>query len=60
MKVWQIVKRFLRDDRGLETVEYAIITGIIVAGTIALIVTIGDWVNGAFQAVADELPAQGG
>jgi len=60
LKVSRIIKSFLRDDRGLETVEYAIITGIIVAGTIALIVTIGDWVNGAFQAVADELPAQGG
>ena len=30
----QSIKRFLEDERGLETVEYAIIAGMIVAGTV--------------------------
>ena len=40
------VKRFLADDRGLETVEYAIIAGLIVTGLVAIIVAIGVWVKG--------------
>lgn len=46
-----LVKRFLKDERGLETVEYAIIAGLIVVGTIATIVSIGSWVNSKFVAL---------
>lgn len=48
MKVVEIVKRFVKDERGLETVEYAIIAGLIVVGTIATIASIGVWVNAKF------------
>ena len=34
----ELVKRFIRDEQGLETVEYAIILGLIVVGTIALVI----------------------
>ena len=43
-----LVKRFIKDERGLETVEYAIIAGLIVVGTIATIATIGGWVQVKF------------
>ena len=49
------VKRFIRDEQGLETVEYAIILGLIVVGTIASIITIGTWVKGKFVATAGQL-----
>ena len=55
-KLAEHVKGSLCDDRGLETVEYAIITGLIVAGTIAAIAAIGVWVNtqfGLLQATLD-------
>ena len=42
---------FLKDEDGLETVEYAIILGLIVAGTITLIVNLGLWVNRQFTPV---------
>jgi len=45
------VKRFIQDERGLETVEYAIIAGLIVVGTIATILAIGAWVNTKFNAL---------
>ena len=48
MKVVEIAKRFVKDERGLETVEYAIIAGLIVVGTIATIASIGVWVNAKF------------
>ena len=49
MKVAQIVKRFVKDEKGLETVEYAIIAGLIVVATIATIASIGGWVSTKFQ-----------
>ena len=46
-----MVKRFLVEEEGLETVEYAIIAGLIVVGVIATVVSIGTWVSGKFTAL---------
>jgi pilus assembly protein Flp/PilA len=46
-----VLRRFVKDERGLETVEYAIILGLIVAATIAAIITLGNWVLSRFTAV---------
>ena len=51
------LKRLVKDDRGLETVEYAIITGLVVAGTIVAIAAIGVWVNTTFQGLQTTLGA---
>ena len=53
----RICRKFVADERGLETVEYAIITGLIVAGTIGIIGGIGIWVQDTFQDVSDEIGA---
>lgn len=42
---------FLKDEDGLETVEYGIILGLVVAGTITAIVALGSWVNTQFTTV---------
>ncbi len=44
-------KRFWHDEEGLETVEYAIITGLIVAATITAIGLLGAWVTTQFESV---------
>ena len=44
-----LVKKFVADEQGLETVEYAIIAGLIVAGAIATIAAIGIWVSQKFN-----------
>ena len=54
----ETLKRFLKDEQGLETVEYAIILGMIVAGSVGLIASIGTWVYERFNTVNDELAAQ--
>jgi Flp pilus assembly pilin Flp len=51
------LKSFASDDQGLETVEYAIIAGLIVTGLIAIIVAIGVWVKGSFNALKTDLGA---
>ena len=55
MKVTEIVKRFVRDEKGLETVEYAIIAGLIVVGTILTIASIGTYVKAKFVALETAL-----
>ena len=55
----EMVKRFIRDEQGLETVEYAIILGLIVVATITMVVSIGGRVLTAFT-TADTAMAAGG
>lgn len=54
----EAVKRFVKDERGLETVEYAIILGLIVAGTISLVVWLGGWVMQQFNRVQDTITTE--
>ena len=56
-KIKLAVKRFVACEAGLETVEYAIITGLVVAATIAVIAAIGAWVLATFQTVQGALGA---
>ena len=44
--------RFLKDERGTETVEWAIIIGLIAVGAITLALTIGTDVTRAFTNLA--------
>lgn len=52
-----LLKKFVKDEAGLETVEYAIITGLVVAGTVAIIAAIGTWVNTVFGDLQTQLGA---
>lgn len=52
-----LLKKFMKDDRGLETVEYAIITGLIVAATITAIGILGAWVTTQFETVNSNVGA---
>ena len=49
MRVAEIVKRFVKDERGLETVEYAIIAALITIGAIVTIGLVGDEVAARFN-----------
>ena len=53
----QLVRRFVVTGAGLETVEYAIITGLVVAATISVIAAIGVWVLAQFTTVQAALGA---
>ena len=44
-----LMKRFFKDERGLETVEYAIIAGLITVAAIATITLVGTQVNSKFN-----------
>ena len=53
----KLFKTFVSDDSGLETVEYAIITGLIVAGTIGALAAIGVWVSATFSGLQTDIGA---
>ena len=50
-------KQFLTAETGLETVEYAIITGLVVAVSITAITAIGAWVSSQFAGLRATLNA---
>ena len=54
-RIMKTVREFWADEAGLETVEYAIITGLIVSGTIGSVTFIGGWVSRQFGEMADTL-----
>ena len=53
----KIMNRFVSDDRGLETVEYAIVAGLIVVGVVAAVTAIGIWVGNKWTALKTALGA---
>jgi len=55
-----LFKKFLTDEQGLETVEYAVIAGLIVVGAIATIASIGFWVATRFAELETALSEGGG
>lgn len=60
MKLLNPIKKFVLDESGLETVEWAIVGGLIVAGAAALFLLIGvDVVNGLtfLGATTSQIPA---
>jgi Flp pilus assembly pilin Flp len=44
----ELLKKFVRDDSGMETVEWAILAALIVAGLVTIITGIGTNVSAAF------------
>jgi Flp pilus assembly pilin Flp len=44
-----MLKRFVKDESGTETVEWAIMIGLIAVAAIALIIAIGQWVVTKFS-----------
>lgn len=49
------ILKFLRDEEGLTTVEYAVAGGVIAAGVIAAFTLLGENVEGRISGINDEL-----
>jgi Flp pilus assembly pilin Flp len=47
----QLIKRFVREESGLETVEYAVMAGLIVVGVILTVTTLGGKVKAKLDAL---------
>ena len=49
--------RFIKEEEGTETVEWAIMIGLIAVASIGVIVGIGAWVQGKFAELSSSLSA---
>lgn len=54
------VKAFIGDEDGLETIEYAIMAGLIVAGVLVTIASISLWISARFERLKAILSGGGG
>ena len=45
----ETLKRFIKDEKGLETVEWAVIAALIVAALVGIITSLGENVQDAFE-----------
>lgn len=52
-----LLKRIVADEKGLETVEYAIITGLIVAACVTVLAAIGVWVRARYDGLGTNIGA---
>ncbi len=50
------LRRFIADEQGTETVEWAIMIGLIAVASIGLIASIGGWVQNKFSELNAALP----
>lgn len=53
-----LLRQFIQDDAGLETVEYAILVGLITAAVITALTALGSWANTQFTTVNTKLGAK--
>jgi Flp pilus assembly pilin Flp len=54
------LRKFWKDEAGLEAVEYAVIASLVVIGLVLLIAGFKDKIAGVFNAIGDEIDtAQG-
>ncbi len=55
MSKLEAIKRFIRDEEGLTTVEYAVAGGLIAAAVVAAFVLLGGTVNTKIRAIITAL-----
>ena len=60
MMFWNGMKRLLREDDGLETVEWAIVGTLVVIAAIVAFTAVGTNTNAAMTNIADTIPPGGG
>ena len=51
----KLLMKFVRDERGLAAVEYAIVAGVVVASLVGIFVTIGEAASTRLQELATAL-----
>lgn len=54
--VGRALRRFIRDERGTETLEWGLVCGLIIIGAIAAIVLIGPKVTTMWNDMNNEIP----
>jgi Flp pilus assembly pilin Flp len=59
-KMKKLLKKFVKDERGMETVEWAVMAGLILVGLIAIVSVLGQHVATVFGLLRDEVGTAAG
>jgi pilus assembly protein Flp/PilA len=54
-KMKSLVRRFAKAEEGAALIEYTVLLGILVVAVIALIVAVGNWINGRWSILNAQL-----
>ena len=54
-KMKSLVRRFAKAEDGAALIEYTVLLGILVVAVIALIVAVGNWINGRWSILNSQL-----
>ncbi|MDN0085047.1 Flp family type IVb pilin [Crenobacter sp. SG2305] len=52
----EMLKRFIRDERGVSAIEYGLIAGLIAAGLVGVLTTLGGDIKDLFTSIGNALP----
>jgi pilus assembly protein Flp/PilA len=55
IKAWNRIRQLGKDEKGAALIEYTVLLGILVVAVIAIIVAVGNWVNGKWSALNSQL-----
>ena len=44
-KMWTLIKKFAKDEEGMETVEYAVVGALVITATALIWITLGEKVS---------------
>ena len=55
MQIRGIIRRFIRDEGGMEVVEYAVLAGLITLAAVATILTVGLLAHGKMVRIEEHL-----
>ena len=56
----KLIKRFIKDEKGLETIEWTLMAAIIVLGFIVIYDPLKEAIVAVFRAIVDKMNAAGG
>ncbi len=54
---WGMLRLFLADERGTETVEWGLIAGLVVGGLVLILIAVGVWLKSRMEDLQTELGA---
>ncbi len=59
-KMWMLLKKLVKEEEGMETVEYAVVGALVVIVGVAIWSLLGSRVSGRISELADAVGAPGG
>jgi Flp pilus assembly pilin Flp len=54
-KMWTLIKKFVKEEEGMETVEYAVVAGLVIAVGVGVWTVLGGAISTQIQSLVDAI-----